>query len=432
MCRMMLYFSIDVVIDFICFAFLLSGALFALQTYRTSNIRTYFYWGLTLICLASFFALDGFAIMFLNTILGRIEAVVLFPTTISFIITVNYALRESYNTVILIPIFSLGAVVCYLAFQPGMVAVTTIDGFTGVIWVGLFDIFTSLFFYIVSIYAIFWVLKIWLNAPFEIKREATILLVSMIILVIIVGITNILITLNWALLWSVNLSFAIIFPFIIFSIRKEPKLLFVLPFTPYKIIVSNRKGVILFEHLWAKSKIGETLSSRFLTPLQQQTQEKLKTTGLVNIHLKEGIILFYESEKITVNFIISQSSKFLVDLVEKFSLEFEEKFKKLLEESCEDASQFEAARELIVKHFSMFPSRLIDEEKEPLFLSKDVYQIPPEIEAKLRRVLKNEEEFELVKCEIQRSFGEHLASEFLALYKELTEESEQPEEEESD
>ena len=58
--------------------------------------------------------------------------------------------------------------------------------------------------------------------------------------------------------------------------------------------------------------------TRFLPALQQQTQKKLQIAGLVDIRLKDGIIFFYESEKIIVSMMVSKSSRFLVDLVEKF------------------------------------------------------------------------------------------------------------------
>jgi hypothetical protein len=89
------------------------------------------------------------------------------------------------------------------------------------------------------------------------------------------------------------------------------------------------------------------------------SEEIMDIDGLININLKEGILILHESELITVGLVVSKSSKQLRDLVEKFSHEFEKKFKKQIRESFRDISIFESAIELIEKYFSNFPSRII-------------------------------------------------------------------------
>jgi len=59
---------------------------------------------------------------------------------------------------------------------------------------------------------------------------------------------------------------------------------------------------------------------------------------------------------------------------------------------------------------------------------KNVYKIPSALEAKLREIVKDDNEFDVIKCEIQRSFEKQLGNRFIELYEELEDEIKQKEE----
>ncbi|GAG75795.1 unnamed protein product, partial [marine sediment metagenome] len=50
---------------------------------------------------------------------------------------------------------------------------------------------------------------------------------------------------------------------IIYAITKEPKLLYILPFTVYRISVKDRDGSPLFDHDWSESNIDEKVFTGF-------------------------------------------------------------------------------------------------------------------------------------------------------------------------
>jgi hypothetical protein len=151
---------------------------------------------------------------------------------------------------------------------------------------------------------------------------------------------------------------------------------------------------------------------------------------ILEIHLKDSVIIFYESEAVRVGLFVSKASKLLREIITKFATEFEMRFRNIIGASSVNPVDFKSTSELIDKYFSIFPSRLIDEERKPLFLSKQVYKIPSALETKLKEIVKDEKEFNTIKCEIQRSFQKQLPSEFLALYEELKDEMAEQEEEE--
>jgi len=80
--------------------------------------------------------------------------------------------------------------------------------------------------------------------------------------------------------------------------------------------------------------------------------------------------------------------------------------------------QYDNAYELIDKHFSNFPSRIIPSKKHPLLLSSKYAEIPLELDDKLKEILKEKKDYEFIKTEIKKS-PICLTEDFLNLYKEL-------------
>jgi len=212
-------------------------------------------------------------------------------------------------------------------------------------------------------------------------------------------------------------------------IRKEPKILYILPFTPYKVFVYDFEGFLLFDYNWSESKTSEYLVSNLKSITQNMNREVINLEGFLDIKLKEGILILHNSKLITVGLVISKSSKLLKDSVSKFSAEFEEKFEVQLKEPFKDASMFNQANYLIEKYFSIFPSRIIRNKKQSLLISTDLYNLPQDLDKRLKEIFRNEEEYDFIKNEFQRS-PKSLHAEFLTLFDEVTEEIEHHKEKE--
>ncbi|MBA7654174.1 hypothetical protein ES703_62050 [subsurface metagenome] len=140
--------------------------------------------------------------------------------------------------------------------------------------------------------------------------------------------------------------------------------------------------------------------------------------GLLDIQLDDGILILHESENITVGLITSKSSKLLRYSVTNFTCDFENKFEKILKEGNKDMREYESAHELIEKYFSNFPSRIISHKRKPLLLTERLLKLPLTLDTDLKKIFKDEEEFNFIKSEIYRT-PESTAAGFISLYKEL-------------
>jgi hypothetical protein len=144
--------------------------------------------------------------------------------------------------------------------------------------------------------------------------------------------------------------------------------------------------------------------------------------------LKDGILILHESEIITVGLAASKTSKLLWDTVTKFTSDFENKFQKELKDLCRDMKKYETAYELIEKHFSNFPSRLIPSKSHPLLLTETLLKLPRVVETNLKKIISDQNDFEFIKAEIFRS-PESSATGFISLYHDIKEELEKQEKE---
>ena len=427
---MVLNWTPENIINFIICLTLLCGIIFLFRRYNPPNLRVILYIRLFWIWGACFFLFEGLTSLFMEPLFSRLSGIMTIFIVLTLIITINYSLNESYANFILFPLIGLGTLAFYLAFQPDAVLPSFFGGYSTYVWMGLFKALNYVFTSFALVFFLVWIIKIRKNTPFEIKRDSNILLLGAIILSVPTIVFNITYILVPAFLMVANVVFTAGLTLITFIIRKEPKLLFVLPFTPYRIVVLNHKGELLYQHLWSQLDMKEPKLTPYLGLIQDTPTGSSSREDILEIHLKDSVIIFYESEAVRVGLFVSKASKLLREIITKFATEFEMRFRNIIGASSVNPVDFKSTSELIDKYFSIFPSRLIDEERKPLFLSKQVYKIPSALETKLKEIVKDEKEFNTIKCEIQRSFQKQLPSEFLALYEELKDEMAEQEEEE--
>jgi len=414
----------EVIADLVVGSTLIVLILLTFAIPKTKRILSLFCIRLSFICLSFFFLLGSLAILFLNLLLMKLSVIFLFPACIFLIIGVNYSMKDSFYSISLFPVFFLGALLCYLVFQPGTIELRVINGIQTFYWVGLFNIIAYSLIAIFAIYTFYWGLKTWISAPFLIKKEATIFFFGTNIFTI----TGVIISTLTS--WDPNLEilgvvlgdiFTLIgILFFLISISREPKLLYILPFTVYRILVKDKEGYPLFDHDWSKTDISELMFTGFINAIQVMSEEVIKKGGLVDIHLKEGILILYESELFTVGLVASKSSKLLRESLVNFSNDFQKMFERELKKSVRDMAKYESAYELIEKYFSNFPYRIITSKNYPLLLSGKFMKIPLELDNKLKKFITDEEDYEFIKSELYK-YPPSQSEDFLKLYDEIKE-----------
>ena len=425
---MVLNWNLEAILDFIFALVSFVSVMITLIKPNTRKIHSLHYIRIAIFLGGVSILLDGISFLILNIPLSIIEGFLTVPLALSLIIAVNYVLKENYNSLGFILTFGLGILLIYIGFQPGAAEIQFQGGYYRIAWIGLFGFLCLLFYIIIMGYILYWGIKTVMNAPFLIKKEALLFFIG--IAIYSLGSTVFYILYGFATFFILVSDVVGILGLFIFTlaITIEPKLLYILPFTIYRIVVKDNKGYPLFDYDWSKSQVSENMFTGFINAVQLMSEELVKMGGLLDVNLKDGILILHESEYITVGLAASKTSKLLRDSVTKFTFDFENKFQEQLKESCRDMKKYETAHELIEKHFSNFPSRLIPTKTHPLLLTERLLKLPVSVERNLKEIVPDQDDFEFIKAELFRSPESSVAS-FISLYHDIREELEKLERE---
>ncbi len=411
----------EVIVDFII---AISGFVLTITTYikpKTKKITSLNYIRLAILIFSIFIFIDGLSILYVSKILSIISGFILIPFTLTLVIGVTYIIKEDFYSPGFVIVIGLSVLLIYLGFQPNAVDIQIQGGYIRLPWTGLFSNVGMILSVIGTVYMFYWGIKTLKNAPFLIKKEAYLFFLGIFVSSVITMVFYILYLIDTFYLLISNFALLIGLLIITLSVLIEPKLLYILPFTVYRIVVKDREGYPLFDHDWSKSNISENIFTGFINAIQLMSDEIMNIGGLLDIHLKDGILILHESENITVGLITSKSSKLLQSSVTNFTHDFENKFEKILKEGNKDMSKYESAQELIDKHFSNFPSRIISHKRKPLLLTERLLKLPLTLDTDLKTIFKDEKELDFIKSEIYRT-PESTAAGFVSLYKELKKE----------
>ena len=148
---------------------------------KTKKIISLFYIRLGLIILTLAAYMEGISYLLMSILLNRIFTFLLFPSVLFVLIGINYTMKESYISINIIIVFSLGIFLTYLIFQPGAIKPVIRRGYPTFIWVGLLDVVANLIQAYFAVMTFYWGLKTWINAPFLIKKEVSTFFLGIII-----------------------------------------------------------------------------------------------------------------------------------------------------------------------------------------------------------------------------------------------------------
>ncbi|MBN1215529.1 MAG: hypothetical protein JXA99_08790 [Candidatus Lokiarchaeota archaeon] len=391
---------------------------------RTRNIPSLFY-----ICISNYFyvlfkCFDSFSILLNNEILAHIAGLMVFPEAFFLVIGINLTMKNKISSFGLYIIVGLGFILIFLTFQ--QIGNTILISYEDPLTTAK-DILSDISIYftiIILLYYFYWGVKTWINSPFLIKREALILLIGITLISVNAMILVFLgILFGYYLVFSSYISTTLGLILFMIAILKEPKLLYILPFKVYRLIVKDKNGYLLFSFNWSESYINNIIFTEFLNRIQFMSEEIIDRGELLNIHLRDGLLILNESKYITVGLIASKSSKLLRTSLNNFATDFEVLFKRLLKKFCIDMEEYKSSYRLIEKHFSNFPYKTIKSKKQPLLLNIEENDIPINIKKQLENVFDNESEYNSIKSDIIDS-PNFLISKFFDFYDEMKQEIE--------
>ncbi|MHA2290188.1 MAG: hypothetical protein ACXABG_15490 [Promethearchaeota archaeon] len=414
---MTLNWTPEVVFTFLAGIIMVITAIIVFKSPKTKNIRSVKYLTLSILFGSVFHFSVSLSVLLLNELLTIFYNLLTIGMALFITIAINYIMKDRIYSTSLLIVITLSSLMIFLASQSPVVSVLVVSGFYTTVTSGYFFIFSELLAAFMILYTFYWGIKTYLYSPPLIKKEAKIFFLGVFLMSII--------TLFIYYLYFLFPVFLIIYPLVmsigisIFmtAIIIEPKLLYILPFEVHRILVKDREGFPLFDHDWSESSISDNIFSGFINAVQIMSEEVINKGGILDIILSDGILILRESEFITVGLVASKPSKLLRESLIHFSDEFESKFMRLLKSKCREMDKYDDAYLLLEKYFSNFPSKLVSDKENPLYLTLKYKGLTPELENKMKEIFTNEQEYEDMKKEIL-TYPEAAAWHFLKFYEE--------------
>ncbi|MBN1214773.1 MAG: hypothetical protein JXA99_04955 [Candidatus Lokiarchaeota archaeon] len=406
----------DFIVSFIC----IIGTIIILKKSKIRHLKSIFFFKLTLLFMSFYSLSNGLADLFMYELYKQFHGIFLFMLSVFLIIGINYIRKETFLSYLLLIVFGFGFLLISLSFTPGNIQSAIESGFHRIIWKNELSIVGTLIEIITTSYLFYYGLKTLQNVPILIRKDGLLFFFSIFTIFPLSIIVYLFFNISPYNIIISNFFFSIGMLIFIISISREPKLLYILPFTLYRILVKDREGYPLFDHDWAESNINETLFTGFINSVQIMSEEVMKVGGLLDINLSEGILVLHELDYITIGLVASKSSRLLKDSLVNFSNEFQDRFQRELKQSDRDKNTYFSAYELIDKYFSNFPYKFVKSRRDPLFLINKQKQIPIALDNKLKEIFKDEKDYNIKIQELLKNpYG--ISTSFFDLYDELKE-----------
>ncbi|TXT66914.1 MAG: conserved membrane protein of unknown function [Promethearchaeota archaeon] len=349
----MLNWNLPVITDFITGFIFLIASFLNFFTAKTKEVKPLYYLGLGWFFMGCVVLSEGFSYLFLNIPLARLSCILTFPTTLFSVIGIDQIIKEKVDGIKLIPVFMIGGLLLYTIFEENIFVILVEKGSTTVFNSSISLIFVLLMLSFTIVLYLFWTMKTFLKSPKILKKTSFLfflggLMMGPIWLILSLFNSNIMQMIAY-------LCLAIGALLTVATITKEPKLLYILPFTVYRMIIYDENGLLLYSYQWIKSNFDLNLITGFLTALQSFSDEALKKGKISEIILEEGVLILEQSHSIIIGLLTSKTSKLLRTSLDKFFMEFQAKYKNIIEDESRDLLEFESAIELIKKYFSYLP-----------------------------------------------------------------------------
>ncbi|MHA2036145.1 MAG: hypothetical protein ACW972_11010 [Promethearchaeota archaeon] len=323
---------------------------------RKRNNRVIYLFSTNWILQAIFWALDGTAHL---TFTPLIMAISFIPHTIGVLclfIYIELIEKENVSPIMISILVVIEMLFLLFAFFPGGMEV--IPNY-GVHIVGLCRILQIIFLVSYVFYYFSWSYKTWRKSPPELKRKASVLLLGSILFSIV--------TVGMYVIGTVvkifnPLGFVVhgVGAFItVIVIWQEPKLIYVLRFKAYRIIVlETGSGTALFKHDWAELRdIDENFFTMMLQAISSVLNELLHKGEVREVQTDKAVLLVQHNLQYPIASVViaSKSCKSLRYGLREFNDQFVSKYSTDIETNYHNVSRFDDATTLVKNVFDFVP-----------------------------------------------------------------------------
>ncbi len=224
---------------------------------------------------------------------------------------------------------------------------------------GILRITQIIYLFYFMIFYVLWSFQTWRKAPADLKRLTSYLLFGSTIFSIVTGamyaIGTFIRTFN-AIGFFVNGIGAFI---TILVILKDPRIIYILPFKAYRILVVDTKAsVALFKYDWAKAgEVEENIFTVMIQAIGDVLDDILKKGDVQEIQMDRAVILITHNNENSIASVLiaSKFSRSLRYGLKRFNEEFVARFQKTLEGSRK-VSDFDESLKIVERVFDFVPS----------------------------------------------------------------------------
>jgi len=224
---------------------------------------------------------------------------------------------------------------------------------------GILRIVQIIYLFYFMIFYVLWSFQTWRKAPADLKRLTSYLLFGSTIFSIVTGVLyaiGSLIKVFNAIGFFVNGIGAFI---TILVILKDPRIIYILPFKAYRILVVDTiASVALFKYDWAKAgEVEENIFTMMIQAIGSVLDDILKKGDVQEIQMDRAVILINHNNENSIASVLiaSKSSKSLRYGLKRFNEEFVTQFQKTLEDSRK-VSDFVEGSKIVEQVFGFVPS----------------------------------------------------------------------------
>jgi len=224
---------------------------------------------------------------------------------------------------------------------------------------GILRIMQIIYLFYFMIFYVLWSFHTWRKAPADLKRLTSYLLFGSTIFSIVTGVLyaiGSLIKVFNVIGFFVNGIGAFI---TILVILKDPRIIYILPFKAYRILVVDTiASVALFKYDWAKAgEVEENIFTMMIQAIGSVLDDILKKGDVQEIQMDRAVILINHNNENSIASVLiaSKSSKSLRYGLKRFNEEFVTQFQKTLEDSRK-VSDFVEGSKIVEQVFGFVPS----------------------------------------------------------------------------
>ena len=304
---------------------------------------------------ALFWILDAASHFYYSPLLMAIAIVPQIIGVPCLFIFIDLIKKERVSSVKMSILFLIEILLLILTFMPGGMQI--ILGY-GVHIVGPLRILQIIFliYYVLIFFS--WSYQTWKRAPKELKQLVNFLLFGSILFSFVTafmyGLGGFVKIFN--AVGFITHSLGALFTIIV--ILREPKIIYILPFKAYRIlVVDTNAGTGLFKYDWAELKaVDENIFSMVLQAVGSILDEVLKKGEIREIKMDQAVLLIQHEKNYPVASVLvtSKSSKSLKYGLRKFNSEFIETFQSQFD-GLYEVSRFKDAKKIVDRIFDFVP-----------------------------------------------------------------------------